>query len=154
VFRDTRTARRYERVTDPHPALAVEAVGFRSWQGHWLGVLITPLGSFECLCSLPGTQADWKSVAEGKWDSVATTAGERRFYSIVDLRLARCMPIPCIRRYPVSSDHGTRRRAPEAQRCLSQLLEAPPDENTQVCDGRRAARISLSGVPGVRAGSS
>lgn len=25
-----------------NPALCVEAVGFRSWEGHWLGALITP----------------------------------------------------------------------------------------------------------------
>lgn len=25
-----------------NPALAVAAVGFRPWQGHWLGVLVTP----------------------------------------------------------------------------------------------------------------
>ena len=45
-----------------NPALAVEAVGFRPWNGHWLGILITPW--FMNLILMPRVSAAWNSVAE------------------------------------------------------------------------------------------
>jgi [NiFe] hydrogenase assembly HybE family chaperone len=44
-------------------ALRVEAVGFDRWQGHWLGVLITPW--FMNLVLAPGMAESWQSVAPG-----------------------------------------------------------------------------------------
>jgi [NiFe] hydrogenase assembly HybE family chaperone len=41
--------------------LAVEAVGFRSWQGHWLGALVTPW--FINLVVLPG-DGEWRAVPD------------------------------------------------------------------------------------------
>jgi [NiFe] hydrogenase assembly HybE family chaperone len=46
-----------------NPALAVEAVGFRAWDGHWLGILITPW--FMNLMLLPRLPAAWKRIAVG-----------------------------------------------------------------------------------------
>lgn len=47
-----------------NPALRVEAVGFRRWQGHWLGVLITPW--FMNLVLAPGEAGRWQSVVAGE----------------------------------------------------------------------------------------
>ena len=44
-----------------NPALAVEAVALRDWQGHWLGALVTPW--FINLVLLPGGGA-WRAVAD------------------------------------------------------------------------------------------
>ena len=44
-----------------NPALQVEAIGMRAWQGHWLGALVTPW--FINLVLLPG-QGAWRSVAD------------------------------------------------------------------------------------------
>ena len=44
-----------------NPALEVEAIGMRAWQGHWLGALVTPW--FINLVLLPG-QGAWRSVAD------------------------------------------------------------------------------------------
>ncbi|MGE5336348.1 MAG: [NiFe]-hydrogenase assembly chaperone HybE [Gemmatimonadota bacterium] len=41
-------------------ALRVEAVGFRRWEGRWLGVLITPW--FMSLVLLPDVPGQWRSV--------------------------------------------------------------------------------------------
>ncbi|MGZ8259488.1 MAG: [NiFe]-hydrogenase assembly chaperone HybE [Caldimonas sp.] len=43
-------------------ALAVEAVGFRAWREHWLGVLITPW--FMNLVLMPRVDAAWHAIGE------------------------------------------------------------------------------------------
>lgn len=43
-----------------NPALNVEASGFRMYEGHWLGILISPW--FMNLVRVPGPEADWVSV--------------------------------------------------------------------------------------------
>jgi [NiFe] hydrogenase assembly HybE family chaperone len=45
-----------------NPALAVEAVGFRRWSDHWLGVLITPW--FMNLMLMPRVGAKWQPIGE------------------------------------------------------------------------------------------
>ena len=45
-------------------ALAVEAVGFRPWAEHWLGVLVTPW--FMNLVLMPRVSARWQPIAEGQ----------------------------------------------------------------------------------------
>ncbi len=45
-----------------NPALAVEAVGFRAWREHWLGVLVTPW--FMNLVLMPRITAAWHAVGE------------------------------------------------------------------------------------------
>ncbi|MBA4176295.1 MAG: [NiFe]-hydrogenase assembly, chaperone, HybE [Leptothrix sp. (in: Bacteria)] len=45
-----------------NPALRVEAVGFRPWSAHWLGVLVTPW--FMNLMLLPRRREQWPGVAE------------------------------------------------------------------------------------------
>jgi [NiFe] hydrogenase assembly HybE family chaperone len=47
-----------------NPALSVEAVDFQLWQGHWLGVVITPW----CmnLLLLPGSSTEWVSIGNNK----------------------------------------------------------------------------------------
>jgi [NiFe] hydrogenase assembly HybE family chaperone len=45
-----------------NPALKVEAVGFRPWADHWLGVLITPW--FMNLWLMPRVVAQWQPIGE------------------------------------------------------------------------------------------
>ena len=45
-----------------NPALHVQAVGFRHWDAHWLGVLVTPW--FMNLLLLPRIGASWRPLAE------------------------------------------------------------------------------------------
>lgn len=47
-----------------NPALSVEAVGFARWQGHWLGILVTPW--FMNLVLVPGGTGSWLSAAPGQ----------------------------------------------------------------------------------------
>jgi [NiFe] hydrogenase assembly HybE family chaperone len=45
-----------------NPALSVEAVGFRSWNEHWLGILITPWVMNRVL--MPRVRARWQPIGE------------------------------------------------------------------------------------------
>jgi [NiFe] hydrogenase assembly HybE family chaperone len=74
---------REERMTDvPLPPLAVEAVGFRPWQGHWLGVLVTPWAM--SLLLLPGTTENWQLPAEGKKKVISFPSGDYAFLGGVE----------------------------------------------------------------------
>lgn len=56
-----------ERMADVpilNPALSVEALGFSRWQGHWLGVLVTPW--FMNLVLVRASEAGWRSAADGE----------------------------------------------------------------------------------------
>ena len=57
-------------------ALAVEAVGFRGWQGHWIGALVSPW--FINLVVLPG-EAAWRAVADRESVWYAFPAGQFEF---------------------------------------------------------------------------
>lgn len=54
-------------------ALAVEAVGFAPWQGHWLGVLVTPW--FMNLILAPRDPAAWQPLAHGEKRAYRFPAG-------------------------------------------------------------------------------
>lgn len=57
--------------------LSVEAVDFQRWQGHWLGVAITPW----CMNVLlvPGKSGDWESVGDNQRRFVKFPAGDFAF---------------------------------------------------------------------------
>jgi [NiFe] hydrogenase assembly HybE family chaperone len=63
AFRDIH-ATRMQGLPFVNPALRVEAVGFRRWNGHWLGVLVTPW--FMNLVLLPDDVAAWPSLRPGE----------------------------------------------------------------------------------------
>jgi [NiFe] hydrogenase assembly HybE family chaperone len=58
--------------------LRVEAVGFRPWEGQWLGALVTPWSLN--LVLLPG-EGEWISLPAGEERFVAFPAGRFRFIS-------------------------------------------------------------------------
>ena len=60
-----------------NPSLKVEAVGFAPWNGHWLGVLVTPW--FMNLVLLPHDAARWHSVRLGETTSHTFPAGVFEF---------------------------------------------------------------------------
>jgi [NiFe] hydrogenase assembly HybE family chaperone len=62
-----------------NPALRVEAVGFRRWDGRWLGALITPW--FMNLMLLPDADASWHHVRYGDSVSYTLPAGVFEFIS-------------------------------------------------------------------------
>ncbi|MCF6209603.1 MAG: [NiFe]-hydrogenase assembly chaperone HybE [Gammaproteobacteria bacterium] len=60
-----------------NPRLEVRAVGFQDWDGHWLGVLITPW--FMNLMLLPGEGKIWPEMATGDKLSHVLPSGRYEF---------------------------------------------------------------------------
>lgn len=58
-------------------ALSVQAIDFRRWQGHWLGIVVTPWCMSMLL--LPGSEDNWVSVGQNKRRFVAFAAGDFAF---------------------------------------------------------------------------
>ncbi len=68
-----------------NPALQVRTVGFRPWQDHWLGVLITPW--FMNLMLLPRLAERWPPSAEGESRPIVLPAGVFEFIGARDKEL-------------------------------------------------------------------
>ena len=77
-----------ERMADVpilNPALSVEAVDFQRWQGHWLGMVVTPWCM--SLLLLPGSPDNWVSTGENKRRFVKFPAGDFAFLGSVEPEL-------------------------------------------------------------------
>lgn len=103
-----------------NPYLEVEAVGFRRWQGQWVGVLITPwlIG----LYVLPGDEETWPRMpSHGRCDW-SLPAGEYEF--LVDQEEGFGPYHVCTLMSPVKefNDQATARAAAEA--LMAQLFAA------------------------------
>ena len=68
-----------------NPALTVEAVGFRPWADHWLGVLITPW--FMNLWLMPRVLAKWQPIGERESRHYVFPAGVFEFIGGRDAEL-------------------------------------------------------------------
>jgi [NiFe] hydrogenase assembly HybE family chaperone len=105
TFRDILETR-MQGVPILNPALSVEAIGLRTWQGHWLGALVTPW--FINLMVLPGDGA-WRSVPDRDSVWYAFPAGRFEFIAGSEPRLGEYHA--CSLFSPVSEfgDHETAR---------------------------------------------
>jgi [NiFe] hydrogenase assembly HybE family chaperone len=68
-----------------NPNVDVEAVGFAPWQGHWLGVMVTPW--FMNLMLLPRDPAAWEPLAIGAKRACRFPAGVYEFVGAHDAML-------------------------------------------------------------------
>jgi len=113
---------RQERMADvPLPPLEVEAVGFRRWNGHWLGVLITPWAM--SLMLLPGAAEGWDLPGDNEKRAVAFPSGNYAFLAGTEEGLGEyqsCSLISPVAHFP---DQETARLTAEA--ALFALLQEP-----------------------------
>jgi [NiFe] hydrogenase assembly HybE family chaperone len=75
-------AARMEGLSFVNPALEVEPVGFAPWQGHWLGVMLTPW--FMNLILAPGDPAVWRALPQGEKRRYRFPAGDFDFIGARD----------------------------------------------------------------------
>ena len=75
-------AARMEGLLFVNPALEVEAVGFAPWQGHWLGVMVTPW--FMNLTLVPADPEAWQPLALGAKRRYPFPAGDYEFVGAHD----------------------------------------------------------------------
>lgn len=71
-----------------NPALRVEAVGFRVWEGRWVGVLVTPWTIN--LVLLPGESAPLASLTLGEKSSWSFPSGRYEFMGLNEPMLGTC----------------------------------------------------------------
>ncbi len=98
-------------------ALSVEAIDFQRWQGHWLGIVITPWCMSILL--LPGSTENWISADVNKRRFVKFPAGDFAFLGGIETELG------------------------EYQSCS---LFSPMDRFTKQRDATMTARSSLIGL--------
>jgi [NiFe] hydrogenase assembly HybE family chaperone len=75
-----------------NPALAVEAIDFQRWQGHWLGIVVTPWCMSILL--LPGSAENWVSTGENKRRFVKFPAGDFAFLGGIEAELGEYQSCP------------------------------------------------------------
>jgi [NiFe] hydrogenase assembly HybE family chaperone len=75
-----------------NPALVVEAIDFQRWQGHWLGIIVTPW----CMSMLlvPGGTDNWVSTGENKRRFVKFPAGDFSFLGSIEEELGEYQSCP------------------------------------------------------------
>ncbi len=75
-------ARRMQGLGFVNPALRVQAVGFGPWEGHWLGVLVTPWSIN--LMLLPRDLKAWRPIRAGEKQRYDFPAGRYDFIDALD----------------------------------------------------------------------
>lgn len=132
-----------------NPRLHVEAVGFREWEGQWLGVLVTPWSINLVLLPASGP---WPRLSTGAERFVDLPAGRFRFIAGFDAALgeyhacslfspalefadqeaARATALAALRALqdPAGAEHGAPRCAPLSRRDFLRggRMEAGADE--------------------------
>jgi len=83
AFREV--AERMRGLAFVNPALEVEAVGFAPWQGHWLGVMVTPW--FMNLVLLPHDRRRWQPLPVGGKRKLHFPAGVYEFIGAADAQV-------------------------------------------------------------------
>jgi [NiFe] hydrogenase assembly HybE family chaperone len=75
-----------------NPVLSVEAIDFQRWQGHWLGIVVTPW----CMSMLlvPGSAENWVSTGENKRRFVKFPAGDFAFLGSEEAELGEYQSCP------------------------------------------------------------
>ncbi|MCK9381903.1 MAG: [NiFe]-hydrogenase assembly chaperone HybE [Sulfuritalea sp.] len=84
-----------EQMTDVpvlNQALSVEAIDFQRWQGHWLGIVVTPW----CMSMLlvPGSAENWVSTGENQRRFVKFPAGDFAFLGSEEAELGEYQSCP------------------------------------------------------------
>lgn len=116
-----------------HPGLEVEAVGFRPWNGDWLGVLITPW--FMNVILLPGPDARWEVAADGAKVPLEFPSGRYEFFAAAEPDLGPYRSLPLFAPMQVFEDQRMAREV--ASLSLASLLGAKPaDAASPVAPGR------------------
>ena len=75
-----------------NPALSVKAVDFQRWQGHWLGVVVTPWCM--SLLLLPGSEQGWVATGDNKRRFVRFPAGDFAFLGSSEVELGEYQSCP------------------------------------------------------------
>lgn len=126
-----------------NPKLRVEAVGFRAWEGQWLGALVTPWSLN--LLLMPG-EGEWTSLPAGSERFVAFPAGCLRFIAGHEATLGESHSCSLFSPVLEFTDHEAARLTAEAALVgLFDAALAPPDDH--ILSGRRPEAEAIADEP-------
>ena len=117
--------------------LRVEAVGFRPWQGEWLGALVTPW--FVNLVLLPG-EGEWTPLAQGGERIVSLPAGGFRFVAGHDEEIGEYHACSLFSPAQEFADHDTARAVAAAS--LEALFDPANDETRRAAEAPPRSPVS------------
>lgn len=123
-----------------NPAMHVEAVGFREWEGHWIGVLVTPW--MINLVLMPGAEVPLAPLLQGENKTWRFPSGTYEFMGLNEPELGVCHICPLIS--PVT-EFATHEDALAIAREVAESLfrQATSDQirDTELTDGMEEARL-------------
>jgi [NiFe] hydrogenase assembly HybE family chaperone len=117
--------------------LRVEAVGFRPWQGEWLGALVTPW--FVNLLLMPG-EGEWRTLAQGGERIVTLPAGGFRFVAGHDEEIGEYHACSLFSPAQEFADHETARAVAAAS--LAALFDPANDEKGRAAEAPPPSSVS------------
>lgn len=123
-------------------AMRVQAVGFREWQEHWVGVLITPWTI--SLVLMPGDKAPLKMLGADEKMTWEFPSGSYEFMGLNDPALGACQICSLIS--PVSDVE----RHEDAVSIAEQVMEAlfASEQSDQVRDAERKVKMEAARLNG------
>jgi [NiFe] hydrogenase assembly HybE family chaperone len=133
----------HERMADVpilNPALSVEAIDFQRWQGHWLGMVVTPWCMSMLL--LPGSAENWISTGQNKRRFVKFGLGDFAFLGSDEVELGEfqsCSLISPMDKFSCQSDAAMTARA-----SLIGLLTSPQPARTAARKNKSTGETSMS----------
>ena len=119
-----------------NPALRVEAVGFREWQGRWAGVLVTPWTIN--LLLLPGPDAPLEKLPPDKRVTWTFPSGTYEFMGLDEPELGVSHICPLIS--PVD-EFGTHEEAQAVAREIINALYCAHERKDELAAGIEASRL-------------
>ena len=125
-------------------ALRVQAVGFREWQEHWVGVLITPWTI--SLVLMPGDKAPLKALGADEKMTWAFPSGNYEFMGLNDPALGTCQICSLIS--PVADVEHHEDAVSIAEQVMAALFTS--GQSDQIRDAERKVKLEaarLSGEP-------
>lgn len=104
-----------------NPALSVATIDFQRWQGHWLGIVVTPW----CMSLLlvPGSSENWVSTGENRRRFVRFPAGDFAFLGSAEAELGEYQSCPLFS--PMGQFASQQEAAMTARASLVALLTVP-----------------------------
>jgi len=105
-----------------NPALQVQAVDFQRWQGHWLGIVVTPWCMSMTL--VPGSTDGWTSAGVNKRRFIHFPAGDFAFLGGLEEELGEYQS--CSLFSPMDKFASQMEAVQTARAAMIGLLTAPP----------------------------
>ena len=136
-----------ERMADVpvhNEALSVEAVDFQRWNGHWLGVVVTPW----CMSVLlvPGKAEDWESAGDNQRRFVRFPVGDFALLGSEEAELGEfqsCALFSPMAQFPDQAQAVLTARAALVA-LLNPVVESPPAEEKPAGEPSLSRRRFLS----------